>query len=842
VSFAIDAILAFKQHFFIVIKTLFYAYLRISANLLRICNNAHPRSPHTFVSTKTKVMRASFLLLLCCLFYITANAQTQMVRGTITDKATEQPLIGANIVVVNSNPLIGATTDENGKFEIPNVPLGRQTFAVQYIGYKPAGASEVLVTAGKQVVLDIALEENISNMNEVVITAETRKERAINEFSAVSARTFSMEEVNRFSGGRNDVGRLVSNFAGVATSNDSRNDIVVRGNSPTGVLWRLEGVPIPNPNHFATLGTSGGPVSAVNTNLLKNSDFMTGAFAAEYGNANASVFDLGFRSGNSEKHEFLAQLNVFSGFEFMGEGPVSKAKDGSYVLSARYSFAGIGAALGIPIGTAAAPNYTDLSFKIDLPKTKKAGKFSLFGIGAYSFIDFIGKKLTDEDLFADPYSDRYVRSSFGVLGLKHSINIGQNAYVKTTLSTSIQNSRFDQYDFPDSVTRTYVTKVRDYTGAVRLNSFYNQKFNARLTMRAGATAEVFYQNSKLDTRENRPDWIKVRDYNGALALLQPYVQTQYKFTEQLTLNAGVHGMYLSLNNAWSVEPRASLAYNFLPGQTLTLAYGWHSQMQPLPVYFYKARNEDGTYDDSNRDLDFTRAHHLVLAYDAKFAKDWRVKVEPYIQFITGAAVERTSSNFSMLNAGADFVFPDKGFLNNNGIGRNYGIEFTLEKFFSKGYYGLLTASVFDSKYKGSDGVWRNSVFNNRYVVNFLAGKEFKVGKDKRHALTTDVKFTTSGGRFYTPIDLEASKDAGREVLVQNEAFSKQYPYYLRLDLKFGFRLNSKKKKISNSFYVDFQNLTFQKNVFESRYNPRTQQINNVYQIGFFPDVMYRITF
>lgn len=790
-------------------------------------------------------MKSIFLLFLVVVFSNTVfsqNSQTQLVRGTIIDKATEQPLIGANIIVIGSVPLLGATTDINGKFELPNVPIGRQSFSVQYIGYKPAGASEVLVTVGKQVILDISLEENVSNMNEVVITAAPKKDRPQNEFSSVSARTFSLEEVNRFSGGRNDVGRLVSSFAGVATSNDSRNDIVVRGNSPSGVLWRLEGVPIPNPNHFATLGTSGGPVSAVNTNLLKNSDFMTGAFAAEYGNANASVFDLGFRSGNNEKHEFLAQLNVFSGFEFMGEGPLNKAKDGSYVVSARYSFAGIGAALGIPIGTAAAPNYTDLSFKIDLPKTKKAGKFSIFGIGAYSFIDFIGKKLTDEDLFADPYSDRYPRSAFGVLGVKHSISIGQNAYIKTTVSATLENSSFKQYDYPDSINRKFVTDVLDYTGAVRLNSYYNKKYNAKLSLRTGLTAEVFYLNNRLDTRENTPDWIEVRNFDGTLSLLQPYAQVQYKLNEKITFNGGLHGAFLTFNNSWSAEPRASLAYNFLAGQTITLAYGWHSQMQPLPVYFYKAPNGDGSYDTSNEDLDFTRSQHFVLAYDAKFAQDWRIKIEPYLQLLNGAAVDRIPTNFSMLNAGADFVFPDRGFLDNNGLGRNYGVEFTLEKFFSKGYYGLLTASIFDSKYKGSDDIWRNTTFNNRYVVNFLVGKEYKVGKDKRHALTTDMKFTTSGGRWYTPIDETASIIANEEVLVANEAFTKQYPYYLRLDVKFGFRLNSKKKKVSNSFYIDFQNVTFQQNVFESRYNVVTQKINTVYQNGFFPDVMYRITF
>ncbi|MFN8278282.1 MAG: TonB-dependent receptor [Chitinophagales bacterium] len=786
-------------------------------------------------------------LLLTLLFGATSlflRAQTglmQTVRGTVTDKVSEQPLIGANVILQGSNPILGATTNEKGVFEL-QAPLGRHSFLIQYIGYKPATIPEVLITAGKQVQLDVTMEENVTEMKDVVVRATAQKERPQNEYSAVSARTFSMEEVTRYSGGRNDVGRLVTNFAGVSTSNDSRNDIVVRGNSPSGVLWRLEGVPIPNPNHFATLGTSGGPVSAVNTNLLRNSDFMTGAFAAEYGNANSSVFDLGFRSGNTQKHEFMFQLAAFSGFELMAEGPVNKAKTGSYVVAARYSFAGIGAALHIPIGTAAAPHYTDLSFKIDLPQTRKSGKFSLFGIGAYSFIDFIGKKLTSEDLFADPYSDRYPRSAFGVLGVRHNISLGEKAYVKTTLSASFEHARFDQYDYPDSVTRLQTIKNRDYTAALRLNSFYNRKFNAQLSMRAGATIEAFYLRNFLQSRTETPVWIDVRNHSGLLGLIQPYAQLQYKITEKFTLNAGLHGTWLTLNNSWSLEPRASVAWRFLPGQSLTLAYGWHSQNQPLPVYFYQARQSDGSYNTSNRDLGFTRAHHLVLAYDVKFKNDWRIKVEPYIQFITNAPVERTASSFSMLNAGADFVYPDRGFLVNKGVGRNMGVELTLEKFFSKGYYGLLTVSVFDSKYKGSDNVWRNTTFNNRYVVNFLAGKEFRVGKDKRHAITTDLKFTTSGGRWYTPVDLAASTVAGKEVLDEAQAFSKQYKYYLRLDLKLGFRLNSKKKKISNAFFVDLQNLTFQKNIFESRYNPRTQRIDNVYQIGFFPDLMYRITF
>lgn len=790
-------------------------------------------------------MRKSILIFLIAgLTFQISHAQekpTQTVRGTVLDNTSEQPLIGASVVLIDSDPIIGASTDIDGKFEL-EVPVGRQSFGIQYIGYKPTVVSEVLVTSGKQVMLDVRLEESVLEQQEVVVSASTKKDRPNNQYSTVSARTFSMEEVNRFSGGRSDVGRLVSNFAGVATSNDSRNDIVVRGNSPAGVLWRLEGVPIPNPNHFATLGTSGGPVSALNTNLLKTSDFMTGAFAAEYGNANASVFDLGFRNGNSQEHEYMFQFGMFSGMEFMGEGPLSKEKGGNYIASARYSFAGIGSSLGIPIGTNAAPHYVDLNFKINLPKTKSGDNISIFGIGAYSFIDFIGSELTDEDLFADPYSDAYPRSGFGILGMKHTKYIGKKGYVRTTVSGTFENSRFDEYNYPDSVNEFHNTKVRDYTGALRVNSFYNEKVNARLSYRTGLTGELFYLNNLSEFRTPEIEWQRVREFDGVLGLIQPYGQVQYKAGKRITLNGGLHGSYLTLNNSWSIEPRASVAYNFLPNHTLTFAYGWHSQMQPLPVYFYEAPNGDGTYDDSNRDLDFTRSHHLVLAYDVKFAKSWRIKFEPYVQFITGAPIDRTSSTFSMLNAGADFVFPDRGFLTNDGVGRNMGIELTLEKFFSKGYYGLLTASLFDSQYKGSDGVWRNTTFNNRYVVNFLAGKEFKVGKEKQNAITTDIKFTTSGGRWFTPIDLDASIAANEEVLQEDKAFSEQYPMYLRLDVKVGFRLNSKKKNISHTFYVDFQNVTFQQNIFESRYNPRTQGVSNVYQIGFFPDVMYRINF
>lgn len=783
-------------------------------------------------------------LLLLTALYASAQVgadQMQKVSGIVIDKVSEQPLEGANIMLLNGNPALGAVTDQYGKFSF-SVPHGRQTFVITYLGYKPQTIPEILVVAGKQTILEVKLEESINNVGTVEVVAEAKKDRANNEFSAVSARTFSMDEVTRYSGGRNDVARLAANFAGVATSNDARNDIVVRGNSPSAVLWRIEGIPVPSPNHFSTLGTSGGPVSALNTNMLKNSDFMTGAFAAEYGNTNSAVFDLGFRSGNTEKHEFMVQIAAFSGLEVLAEGPLTKKQSSSYLVSYRYSFAALAGALKLPIGTAALPYYQDLSFKFDLPGKPKYGKFSIFGVGAYSNINFIGKKTSEQDLFADPYIDQYVKSGFGTLGLRHNIMVGKNAYVRTVFSLSTSASLLDQYDYPDSTNRRLSVKGRDYNTVFRLSSFYNRKFSAKLSMRAGMLTELYWLYVKTDSRLSSADWKQQRNFNGVLAMLQPFTQFQYKPIEIVTFNFGLHGQLLTNNGSYSIEPRAAVSVQPHPKHTITFAYGWHSQMQPLPVYFYRTPLTNGDYDESNMQLDFTRAHHIVLAYDAKLANDWRIKLEPYIQFITGAPVDRLPSSFSILNTGADFTYPDRGFLTNAGFGRNYGAEFTLEKFFSKGYYGLLTVSVFDSKYKGSDGVWRNTAFNNRYIVNFLAGKEFRVGRKKRNAVTLDLRFATSGGRWYTPIDSAASVASGQEVLITGQAYTKQYPYYMRLDFKIGIRMNSKKGKLSQTLFFDFQNCTFRKNVFQARYNPLTGQINYVYQMGFFPDVLWRLNF
>ncbi|MEM7509478.1 MAG: TonB-dependent receptor, partial [Bacteroidota bacterium] len=418
-----------------------------------------------------RVLIHNLFLLIICLFtgqQMYAQGTTQTLRGTIIDKQSETPLVGATVIVVSQNPPLGGTTQADGTFAIRNVPIGRQIVQVKYLGYETVTIPNVLVNAGKEVILDVGLEESIIQAEEVVISGKVSKDRAQNDLATVSSRTFSLEEVRRYAGGSNDVARLAGNFAGVSTANDSRNDIVIRGNSPTGVLWRLEGVPIPNPNHFSTLGTTGGPVSGINPNILKNSDFLTSAFPAEYGNATGGVFDLGFRNGNKETHEFTAQLNAFSGLELMAEGPIKKENNSNFVAAYRYSFVEIGDALGIPIGTNAVPNYQDLSFNVDLGNSK-AGRFSIFGIGGLSDIAFLADEIDEDDLFANPNEDAFAESRFGVIGVRHNILLNQNAYLRTVVSASTSQNDFTQDNFLDNGEKLRSTESSDVVNTLTLS-------------------------------------------------------------------------------------------------------------------------------------------------------------------------------------------------------------------------------------------------------------------------------------------------------------------------------------------------------------------------------------
>ncbi len=780
-------------------------------------------------------MKKGLLLFLLLLSFqlVISQVSSQSVKGSVLEADSELPLIGVQIILLNSDPLIGSTTDIDGNFEIENVPVGHHDFQATYLGYKAVSLSNILVTAGKQVVLNIEMEEEFQEIDEVVIKAK----RTSHSTATTSVSKIDQKFIGSVAGSRNDPANSVKSLAGVGAANDTRNDIIIRGNSPTGLLWKMEGVPIPSPNHFSTLGTTGGPVGALNTNLLSTSDFLTSAFPAEYGNATSGVFDVRLRNGNKDKFEHTLQMAAFSGLEFMTEGPLSKKHNSSYLLSYRFSITGI-----IPNIISISPVYQDVNFKFDLPNSKKAGKFSIFGLIGTSKINFLGEDIDEDDLFANPNEDAYVTSRVGIVGVTHNKILKSNNYIRNAFVASLSQSFYDQDNFDSTKTKVDVIHAKDLTNRYVWSTYYNKKASSRFTYRTGITAHLFDLVTQFQDRAIGEDFTFKRDFDGFIGLFEAFYHAKYKLSDRVTMNAGLHGQFMTLSNSWSIEPRLGFKFQVSEKNSFSFGYGMHSQMQPFPIYFYQEELVNGQFNQSNRMLDFTRSQHFVLGHEFTFADDWRLKSEVYYQYLHNAGVESKSSSFSVLNAGADFIFPERTNLVNDGTGFNAGLEVTLEKFFSNGYYGLFTGSLFTSRYKGSDDILRNTTFDNTYIVNFLAGKEFKVGPEKRQAFLIDFKITSAGGRFYTPIDESASQAAEEEILIEDEAYSLRYEPYFKMDFKVGIRFNAKKRKYSQQFFIDLQNITNRENIFVQKYNEVTNQVNRINQDGFFADVLFRIQF
>jgi hypothetical protein len=761
---------------------------------------------------------------------------TQSIRGNITDKLSQNPIIGAAIEITSLQ--MSSYSDSLGNYSLSSISPGRYEIKIYYKGYKTLFIPNILITSGKEVILDFALEEDFQQLKEVTIKS-TNKGGTINRLASVSARTFSMEEVNRYAGGRNDPARLAANFAGVSAPDDSRNDIVIRGNSPVGVLWRIDGMNVTNPNHFASVGTTGGAVSALNTNLLKSSDFFTSAFPSEYGNATSGVFDLGFRTGNNKRRETTLQAGVITGLELTTEGPFSKKSDASYLVGYRYSLAGIAQAVGVNIGTTATPTYQDLSFKLNSGNTK-FGKFSLFGILASSTIN-IGGGATNT-LYGNGNKVDFA-SKIGTGGFNHFIQLNTKSYISTVAGINYSSTDQTSFDVDHMTDSLFVRENNNVEKSTYfMGSNYNLKVNSRLFLKVGVQDEIIGLNLFYKTKDNifspeKQIWNSQNNTN----LVQTFAHLKYSISNNLVLNAGVHVQYFFLNKAKAIEPRFGLVYNVSNNSSINFGYGLHSQMQPLNVYFLQNTDIDGGIVYNNMNLDFTKSHHFVLGYNIQPFKDWRIRSEVYYQSIYNVPITSYSSSYSMLNTGSTFKTDLTDSLINDGTGSNYGVEITLEKFFSQGYYGLITASVYNSNYEGSDGVLRNTAFNGRYVYNILAGKEWEIGKQKRNRFALDLKFTNAGGRAYTPIDLVASAAIGHEVL-NTDAFSGYYANYYRLDLKAGITLNSAKRRIAQTLSLDLQNVTNHKNVFSESYDNKTQEIRTTYQLGFFPNVVYKVQF
>ncbi len=809
------------------------------------------------------------LLILCSMLFVinTGYGQqlSQTIRGKVVDAETYAELIGVNILLMDDlQNNVGTVSDENGNFRFNNVPIGRHTLQFSYIGYNELVKPNIVLNSSKEVVLDIGMIQSTLSIDEVVVSGSKNKGQTNNEMVLISGLSISPEETNRYAGGFNDPSRILSNFAGITSTQDGSNDIIVRGNSPKYVQWRLEGIQIPNPNHFGDQSSVGGSISLLNNNLLTTSDFNTGAFVPEYGDVLSGVYDLKLRSGNNEKFEGIFGFGLL-GTDLTLEGPLSKICQGaSYIVNYRYSNIGLAKDLRLIELTNGVLNFQDAAFKLSFP-TKKIGVFSLFGIGGKSGFE---QKDVTPDFWQSPngrtafegIKEDYNKSNFIYnAGLTHTINLGKETYLKTSLSYSTEKSRDEVYELMYKVNKKDGTIiVTDTLLSNRLN--FNGKWNrntyrAAMTLNHRINAKHFIQaGSRIGFIQNVFDQSRLNDANERISLVQfdkgmsnlsNFFTWKYKPNEKLTFVSGLHNFNVFLNQKSTLEPRFSLALATSSSTTFSMAYGHHSTMESVHHYFALVKDKDGTLSQVNKDLGLLKAHHIVIGFEKRWARHFSAKIETYFQSLYNLPVENLdTSSFATINEGLDFRYLD---LVNKGTGKNYGIELTINKYLNKGFYFMANGSIYQSKYEALDGKERNSRFNGNYLINFLVGKEFtQLGKKKNQVFAINAKAFMGGGRKIIPLLRDANgkldvDPVNGQFWDYNKAYGNDLEDAFQVNLSFSYKWNKLNK--SHELFINIDNVTDHKGKITEYYDEeKPGLVGHQTQFGIFPNLMYRLYF
>lgn len=776
------------------------------------------------------MLRNTLLLFLLSITSITIAQPLQTVRGTVIDKNSNTPISYASVVVLNTIPLLGTTTDSLGNFNIAKVPVGRYDIKVSSIGYENYILPEVLVISAKQTVLNIQLLQTSNALAEVTVTPAVNKEQPLNHMATVSARMLSVDEAKRYAGGFDDPARLASAFAGVG-ANSGVNGIIVRGNAPKFLQWKMEGIEIPNPNHFGELKAFGGGIlTGLSSQMLANSDFFTGAFPAEYNNALSGVFDIKMRKGNNQTREHTISIGLI-GVETSSEGPFLKGKKSSYLFNYRNSTLALLEPL-LP-ENANSIKYQDLSFKLHFP-TKRAGTFSVWGIGLTDGASANPKTDSTKWFYEDDKQKDRIKFSMGAAGITHRYFFNPTLYLNTTLATTSQSTDWESQILNSQLVLNPFSRITYTNQNLVLSSYVNKKFGTKHTNKTGIvlTQMRYDMNLKQSITSTLQTIVNTK---GSSELLTAFSSSAIQLNSSWVLHAGINAQLFTLNNQYTIEPRLGLKKQLNRKSNIALAYGAHSRLELLNYYF---NNSLATGEIAvNKKLDFTKAHHFVVSYQHQLANYINLKIEPYFQYLYNVPVVAGTS-FSFINLQTDWFFAQK--LQNTGLGQNLGIDLTLEKYLSKGYYYLVTASVFDSKYKGGDGIWRNSRFNRNIIANFLIGKEWQVGKNKQNLVGVNVRFSYQGGNRYSPVDVNTTMQLKEVVYDETKAFSKQANATFATHFTISYKKN--KPKSTREVALKVLNLNAQPDFYGYKYNYINHTIDKDLATVVLPNLSYKIEF
>lgn len=776
---------------------------------------------------------------------------SQTVRGIVLDKETREPLYGATIRVINTQPVIGTTTDPDGKFRLEKVPLSSKKLLVTYTGYKQALVSDFDLNSVKEAVLEIYLSESVGNLEDIVVTASSSMADPINDFSLIGARSISSEQTWRFAGGFNDPAKITSNFAGVANSQDGGNDIIVRGKSPKYMQWRLEGAEITTPNHFGDQNSISGIVGVLNNNLLSTSDFYTGGFPAEFGNTLSGVYDLRMRKGNNERFEGVFGLGLL-GTDITLEGPFSKEYSGSYIVNFRYSTVGMLTDLDLVEVEDTDITFQDASFKIWLP-TKKSGSFSVFGLQGKSDLKINDVSpdiwVTPGDDFVELQREDYFKDAYLLnLGVNHSVSVGDQGFLETTLSYSsdevkdrvltIQNEQGIIESSPN-----FTSSLNN--SAFRLRWTYHKKFNNKHSIISGGNYSLINQDIAQNRRTQESAFVSLIDFDQNVFINRSFLSWKYQATNNLILVSGFHNQNIPFLDESTFEPRIALSYKTGSNSKLSASFSRMSRMESLHNYLISIPDTEGDLYQPNLDLGLIFSNQWLIGYENYLTENIRFQAELYYENLSNVPVENDpNSSYSTLNEGLELNYVD---LVNSGTARNYGLELTLERFMDNGYYFLFNTSFYQSKYTSLDGIERNTRFNGEYLINLLGGKEFRgLGKNKNQEFAINLKSFFGGGRYVLPLleddagNLNVDPENGL-IYDHRKAYQSKLDDLMSITLSLSYKWNM--KNVTHELFLNIDNLTNNRSRLRPYYDGNEPGlIAYERQVGVIPNILYRVYF
>lgn len=754
-------------------------------------------------------MRKHFLYWLICLAPLLGFSQNTTLRGTITDADNGQPLIGANITVTTLAR--GMVTDSLGRFRFTNLNPGRYTVEVSYLGYQQLELKEILLTSGKEMILDISLQEAPTSLTAITVKGNRGTANSPNLY------TLTQEETLRYPATFFDPGRLATAYPGVAGSNDQANHLIIRGQAPGGMHWRLEGLEIVNPNHTPNAGTfsdrttvNGGGVNAISAQLLSETQFYLGTFPAGLGNATAGLLDMRLRSGNNERAEHTIQAGVI-GVDLATEGPIGK-QGASYLVNYRYSFTGLLSDLGVPLGDEDI-RFQDLSFNVNIPG-KNNGRLKLFGLFGQSSNYF--ERPTDTSAWdTDKYLYRFIDfdARFGVAGFHYTRPRGNKG--QWTLAGAWSAIGTDRLAQAEDIRVQEIDDFEQEKISLRINHRWKLLPFGSLDLGIEAlnlsqAVERQFPFGSADSGQRSTDGLT----------LSPYFDWQYqikKVKAQLGYRASIYTNWLD-EQIYS-EPRLTISYLASKQSTIGINY---SQATQAPSPYVQA-------------LRPRQVQQFSLFWTQRLRPDLQLSVQAYRQHlrqISGTGTRSTLHQLGTFNIDTE----------ETSRGRNQGVELGLQRFASGDWWYQLSASIFRAEYEDEAGDWQLGRFATDYNLAVTLGKEWN-GKDRHQRPTifgANFAVRTQGGQRALPIDLVASQAARTTIFDYSKGFTEQLPAYFRVDFRMYYQTN--RPKWNSMLSLDIQNVSGQENVAHNYYDRLLNAINERVQLEFIPVISYRVNF